>query len=76
MPQIALNIDETTFEKIENIAKQRKISMSNWVESNIKNILQNDYPDGFFDLFGAIKDDTFLEPKEIDYRYNIQREQI
>jgi hypothetical protein len=27
--------------------------------------LENDYPEGFFELFGAIKDDTFIEPEEI-----------
>jgi hypothetical protein len=76
MPQIALNIDEITLARIEKAAKQRQTSVSTWVENNIKTILQNDYPDGFFDLFGAIKDDTFLEPDEIDYKYNISREQI
>lgn len=25
----------------------------------------NDYPEDFFELFGAIKDDTFIEPNEV-----------
>jgi hypothetical protein len=76
MPQISLNIDQIIFEKIEKIARQKKISVSNLVEDNIKKTLGNDYPDDFFGLFGAIEDDTFIEPVEIDQKYNISREQL
>jgi hypothetical protein len=76
VPQISLNIDQIIFEKIEKIARQKKISVSNLVEDNIKKTLGNDYPDDFFELFGAIKDDTFIEPVEIDQKYNIPREQL
>jgi hypothetical protein len=48
MPQIALDIDQITFERIEKAAIQRKTSISNWVEDNIKTVLENDYPEGFF----------------------------
>jgi hypothetical protein len=76
MPQISLNIDQIIFEKIERLAKQKQTSVSDWVEDNIKKTLRNDYPDDFFELFGAIKDDTFIEPIEIDQKYDIQREQL
>jgi hypothetical protein len=76
MPQISLNIDQIIFEKIEKIARQKKKSVSNLVEDSIKKTLGNDYPDDFFELFGAIKDDTFIEPVEIDQKYNIPREQL
>jgi hypothetical protein len=76
MPQIALDIDQITFERIEKAAIRRKTSISNWVGDTIKIVLENDYPEGFFELFGAIKDDTFIEPEEIDPKYNIQREQL
>ena len=76
MPQIALNIDEITLEKINNAAKQRKTTISTWMENNIKHILKNDFSNDFFDLFGAINDDTFVEPEEIDAKYDLPREQI
>jgi hypothetical protein len=76
MPQISLNIDRIIFEKIKKIAKRRKTSVSDWVEDNIKKTLENDYPNDFFELFGAIDDDTFVEPIEIDQKYDIQREQL
>jgi hypothetical protein len=39
-------------------------------------IMDDDYPENFFELFGAITDDTFIEPTEIDEKYAIQREQL
>jgi hypothetical protein len=76
MPQIALDIDQITLERIEKAARRRKTSISNWIGDTIKIVLENDYPEGFFELFGAIKDDTFIEPEEIDPKYNLQREQL
>jgi hypothetical protein len=76
MPQISLDVDQVIFEKIERIAEQKKTSVSDWVEDAIKKTLGNDYPKGFFELFGAINDDTFVEPIEIDEKYAIQREQL
>jgi hypothetical protein len=76
MPQISLDIDQGILEKVEKIAKQKKTSVSNWIEDNIKKTLGNDYPNDFFELFGAINDDTFIVPIEIDQKYNLQREQL
>jgi pyruvate-formate lyase len=44
MPQISLNIDQTTLEKIESVAKQNKISVSNWVGDTIKKLLEDTMP--------------------------------
>jgi hypothetical protein len=76
MPQISLDIDQIIFEKIEKAAKQKKTSVSDWVEGTIRNILGNDYPEDFFELFGAIKDDTFIEPGGIDKKYDTPREEL
>jgi hypothetical protein len=76
MPQISLEFDQLTLEKIEKVARQDNISISAWVGNNIKKILKNDYPEDFFNLFGAIKDDTFIEPDEINSKYDLPMEQI
>jgi hypothetical protein len=46
------------------------MSVSDWVEDNIKKTLGNDYPNDFFELFGAINDDTFIEPVKTDQKYD------
>jgi hypothetical protein len=38
--------------------------------------IEMDYPEDFFKLFGAIKDDTFIEPDDIDPMYNRTQEQL
>jgi hypothetical protein len=76
MAQISLEIDQTILEKIEKVAERRKISISNWVRDNIKRTLENDYPEDFFELFGSINDETFVEPDEIDPKYDLPREQV
>jgi hypothetical protein len=51
--------------RLNGYAKHKQMSVSDWVEDNMKKTLGNDYPNDFFELFGAIKDDTFIEQIEI-----------
>jgi hypothetical protein len=76
MPQISLELDPLVLERIEKVVQRDNTSISKWVGDNIKKILENNYPDGFFELFGAIKDETFIEPDEIDSKYDLPKEQI
>ena len=76
MPQISLELDPITLERIERVALQDNTSISKWIGNNIKKILENNYPEDFFELFGAIKDETFIEPDEIDSKYDLPKEQI
>ena len=59
MPQISLYVNKATLEKIEKIAKKEKISISKWVRDKIEKSFSNEYPPGYFDLFGSIKDESF-----------------
>ncbi len=38
--------------------------------------LKDEYPKGFFDLFGSAKDDTMVRPPQIDSSADIKREDI
>jgi hypothetical protein len=38
--------------------------------------LQNEWPENYFNLFGAIKDDSFEPPEEIDHINIIPREKL
>jgi hypothetical protein len=71
MPRISLEFDQLTLEKIEKVARQDNISIPAWVRNRIKKILKTDRQEDFLNLFGAIKDDTFVEPDEIDSKYDI-----
>lgn len=76
MPQISLYVDEKTLKQIENAAKSEKKSISKWVSSKLKSSLHNRWSEGYFNLFGSIKDDTFTEPEDLTENNNIKREKI
>jgi hypothetical protein len=76
MPQISLEFDQLTLEKIEKVAQQDNISISAWVRNKIEKNLKTDYHEDFFNLFGAIKDDTLIEPDEINSQYDLPTEQL
>jgi hypothetical protein len=74
MPQISLYIDEDTLEKIGQMAKAENISISKWVGNNIRFLIKNQYPKNFFSLFGAIQDETFQKPEELDPTLDSERD--
>ncbi len=72
MPQISLYIDKNTIKKIEYAAKLENKSDSQWISSKIKSSLENSWPEGWFNLFGSLKDDSFKEPS--DLKFNNQKD--
>ena len=76
MPQVSLYIDKETLEKIEQLARKSNTSISKWVGNNLKKLIRDEYPADFFELFGAIKDDSFQKPKELVSDNDIRRMKI
>jgi hypothetical protein len=75
MPQISLYIDKDTLNKIEKAADKEKISISKWVGKNIKKVIKDDYPNGYFDLFGSINDPSF-EISTLSFKNDSKRESL
>ncbi len=75
MPQISLYIDKDTLARIEKAAAKEKISISKWVGNNIKKAIKEDYPEGYFDLFGSITDKSF-EIENLSFEQDIKRESL
>ena len=59
MPQVSLYIDEETLSRISVAAKTEHLSLSKYVSSKLKHSLDDQWPDHYDDLFGAITDETF-----------------
>ncbi len=76
MPQVSLYIDKETLGKIEKLARKSKTSISKWVGNNLKKIIEDDYPEDFFTLFGSIQDETFTRPNELSFEKDTKRIQI
>jgi hypothetical protein len=76
MPQVSLYIDKKTLDKIEKLAKKSKTSISKWVGTRLKKIIEKEYPDDFFNLFGSIQDETFRKPNELSFEKDTTRIEI
>ena len=66
MPQLSLYLDDGTLKMVEKAAKLSNTSISKWVKGKVIQSLENEWPDGYFDLFGSIGDASFDAPAELD----------
>jgi len=58
MSQLAIYIDDKLAEKLDKAVKSSGKSKSKWVANAIERSLQEQWPDGFFDLAGSWDDDV------------------
>ena len=63
MSQLAIYIDDQLAKRLDKAVKASGKSKSKWVADAIKSSLQDQWPEGFFDLAGSWEDD--LMPDEI-----------
>ena len=64
MPRISIHLDEKTAAILEKAVSISGISVSQWVEELVQRLLREDWPEGYWKLFGSVDDATFFEPKE------------
>jgi predicted DNA-binding protein len=63
MAQMAIYIDNQLAERLEKAVKASGKSKSKWVAEAIRRSLQDEWPEGFFELAGKWEDD--VGPEEI-----------
>ena len=63
MAQLAIYIDDQLAERLNRTVKASNKSKSRWVADAIRRSLQDQWPEGFFELAGSWEDDT--GPEEI-----------
>ena len=76
MPQLSLYLDEATLKKVEKEAKINNVSVSKWVRANVIRSLQDEWPEDYFELFGAIGDDSFRSPEDLSSIAIVPREKL
>ncbi|MBN1798842.1 MAG: ribbon-helix-helix protein, CopG family [Spirochaetales bacterium] len=74
MAQLTIYLDDDTINKIEKAAEDCHSSVSKWVRENLKKVLENDWPDSYFNIFGSLDDTDLSEPEEIDPGNDIKRD--
>ncbi len=73
MPQVSLYIDKETLTKVEQLAQKNRTSISKWVGNNLKKFIKDDYPDDYFELFGALQDTSLKRPEELSFQADTNR---
>ena len=75
MAQISLYVNDAQLKVIKRSARQAGTSISKWaVDRLVNNSGSAGYSAEFLELFGSIKDDTFIEPAELDIAVDAARE--
>ena len=76
MAQLTIYIDDETLGKIEKSARQNKNSISAWVKKRLTGSLASDWPAGYFDLFGSLRNKGFERPSQPDPKIDRRRESL
>lgn len=64
MAQLTVYLDEKIRRQIERAAREGSVSVSRWVKEKLTEALERDWPTGYFDLFGSLKDVDFARPEQ------------
>ncbi len=76
MPQLSLYFDDSTLKLVEKAAKLSNTSVSKWVRNRVLQSLENEWPEGYFNLFGAIEDNSFDVPVDLPETNTTPRESM
>ena len=65
MPQLSLYVTDENLELLRSRAQEAGVSMSKHVNNLIRSDSENSgWPNGFWELYGAIDDDSFCPPED------------
>ncbi len=64
MPRISIHLDEKTAAMLEKAVSISATSVSQWVGELVQRSLREDWPEGYWKLFGSVDDASFFEPEE------------
>ena len=64
MAQLTVYIDDETRQRIEVAARRADVSVSQWVKKRLASALENEWPEGYFELFGALRGADLERPPQ------------
>ena len=68
MPQLSLYLDDAAMDRLREKAASEHVSLSKYASNCIaREPVRSSWPNGFWDLYGSIEDDSFERPEELDY---------
>ena len=76
MPQVSLYLNKKTYTKVRRAAEAESISLSKWVSKKLDQTIAAEWPDGFNELFGCIRDDSFKVPRRETFILDAPRDSL
>ncbi|WP_172135691.1 antitoxin [Adlercreutzia sp. ZJ473] len=67
MPQLSLYLDEPTMASLRESSALAELSLSKYVSNLVRDHHESGgWPAGYWDVYGALEDDTFTAPPDVD----------
>ena len=76
VPQLNIYVDEVTRRKIRAAARKDRSSLSKWARKAFNSALRDSWPEGYFELFGALKDVDIRRPNQGRFEDDAPREPL
>jgi len=67
MSQVSLYLEQEILETARRNARLESISLSKYVSRALVKQAESGWPQGYWELFGALKDDTFVCPVDVPF---------
>ena len=66
LPQVSVYLNEDIYKELKLKAKEKERSMSRIMSDRLIEYLHG-WPQGYFDVFGSLKDDSFEIPEDLPW---------
>jgi hypothetical protein len=76
MPQVSLYLDQDALEIARKNARIENVSLSKYVSQVLVKSSESGWPEGYWDLFGSVDDETFVRPPDMTLDEIADRETI
>jgi len=67
MPQVSLYIENEVLDSARRSARFENISLSKYVSRVLARSMKQGWPEGYWELFGALGDDSFVCPEDTPF---------
>lgn len=76
MAQVTIYLNDEIAHRVESAAKEAGVSTSSWVRARLEQSLSQQWPEGYFNLFGCLADSDLERPEQPSLALDLPREAL
>lgn len=76
MGQVSIYLDDDMLDKIKKASEMSDVSVSKWIRTHLNESLKNQYPEGYFELYGSLAEADFQRPEQVPFEEDTPREPL